>query len=86
MGDAQTFDVGLGRKDYGRRLFMLRFRRLRLSQAAFADRFGLSFGMVRDVEQGRVKPSKALRVLVELIEHDPAMVAAAASRTRTETL
>ena len=82
---SEEFDLALGRKGFARRLFLLRFRSLKLSQAAFAERFGLSFGMIRDVEQGRVKPSRALRVLVELIEQNPEMVAAAADRAHAET-
>lgn len=75
-----TFDPNFGKTGFPLRLFRLRFRELRLSQAAFAKRFGLSVGMIRDVEQGRSRPSRALRVLVELIEHDPATVAMAAKR------
>ena len=59
-------------------LFRLRFRRLRLSQQQFADRFGLSVGALRDVEQGRVRPSLALSVLLEAIALDPALVTKAA--------
>jgi len=80
-----TFDPTCGRTGFPLRLFLLRFRRLRLSQSAFAVRFGLSAGMIRDVEQGRVKPSRALRVLVELIDQDPATVADAAARAGAET-
>ena len=80
---AKIFDPTFGKTGFPLRLFLLRFRGRRLSQSAFADRFGLSAGMIRDVEQGRVKPSRALRVLVELIDHDPARVADAAMRAGT---
>ena len=83
-GVAKTFDPTFGKTGFPLRLFLLRFRVLGLSQSAFAIRFGLSAGMIRDVEQGRVKPSRALRVLVELIERHPAIVAKAAARAITE--
>jgi len=63
---------------FARSLFRLRFRRLHLSQRQFADRFGLSLGAIRDVEQGRVRPSLALSVLVEAIALDPVLMATAA--------
>ncbi len=75
-----TFDPDYGKTGHARRLFRLRFYKLNLSQTAFAERFGLSVGMIRDVEQGRTQPSRALRVLIELIAANPASVAAAASR------
>lgn len=75
-----TFDPDYGKTGFPLKLFRLRFYRLGLSQAAFAARFGLSIGMLRDVEQGRVKPSRALRVLIEAIAMAPARVAVAASR------
>ena len=53
---------------------------MRVSQAAFAERFCLSVGMIRDVEQGRVRPSRAFRVLLELIDEDPGRAAAALAR------
>lgn len=69
---------------FPRHLFSLRWS-MRLpgirhapSQAAFAKRFGLTFGMVKDQEQGRCKPSRSLKVLVAAIELDPALVARAA--------
>ncbi len=71
-------DMGLGRKGFGRELFLLRFRRLRLSQEAFAERFGLTLGAVKDQEQGRHAPSRAMRVLVAAIEIDPDLMARAA--------
>ncbi len=79
-----TFDPNQGRRGYGAKLFALRFRRLGLSQQQFADRFGLSVGMIRDAEQCRVQPSRALRVLVELIADNPDRVAAMAKRAATE--
>jgi putative transcriptional regulator len=48
--------------------------RLGLSQPAFAARFGLPVGTVRDWEQGRATPDQAARVLLRVIDTDPAAV------------
>ena len=73
-----TFDPDFGKVGFARDLFRLRFRQLGLDQETFADRFGLSYGMVRDQEQARHSPSKALKVLVAAIEMDPLFMAKAA--------
>ncbi|GIL02696.1 MAG: transcriptional regulator [Alphaproteobacteria bacterium] len=51
--------------------------RLGLSQPAFAARFGLPVGTVRDWEQGRAVPDQAARVLLRVIEREPEAVARA---------
>lgn len=48
--------------------------RLKLTQPAFAKRFGLPVGTVRDWEQGRAAPDQAARVLLRVIEADPGAV------------
>lgn len=48
--------------------------RMKLTQPAFAKRFGLPVGTVRDWEQGRAVPDQAARVLLRVIEADPAAV------------
>ena len=73
-----AFDPDFGKQGFARDLFRLRFRRLRIDQPTFAARFGVSFGMVKDQEQARVKPSKAFKVLVAAIELDPALIERAA--------
>jgi putative transcriptional regulator len=45
--------------------------KLGLSQADFADRFGLSFRTVQEWEQGRAVPDRPARVLLKVIEHSP---------------
>jgi DNA-binding transcriptional regulator YiaG len=50
------------------------------SQLEFAVRFGLSVGALRDAEQGRGRPSKAMRVLLAAIELDPDLIEKAAVR------
>jgi putative transcriptional regulator len=48
--------------------------KLRLSQEAFARRFGFSRAAVRDWEQHRRQPEQATRVLLLVIAHNPAAV------------
>lgn len=71
-------DLVFAKTSFARDLIRLRFRRLRISQRAFADRFGLTFGMMKDQEQSRVGPSRALKVLIAAIELDPALIEQAA--------
>ena len=52
---------------------MLR-RRLKLSQAAFASRFGFSVATVRNWEQGRVLADGPARVLLAVIASEPQAV------------
>ena len=42
-----------------------------LSQAEFADRFGLSSRTIQEWEQGRAVPDRPARVLLKVIEHSP---------------
>ena len=48
--------------------------RLNLTQPAFAKRFGLPVGTIRDWEQGRAMPDQAARVLLRVIEREPEAV------------
>lgn len=45
-----------------------------LSQAAFASRFGLSVGTIRDWEQSRRSPDRAALVLLSVIDREPEAV------------
>lgn len=54
-------------------------KRLGLSQAKFAQRFGLSHASVRDWEQHRRRPDPAARVLLTIIEREPEAVERALS-------
>ena len=49
--------------------------KLGLSQAAFAERFGLSTRTVQEWEQGRAVPDQPARVLLKVIEEAPDTVA-----------
>lgn len=55
-------------------------RRLKMSQAAFAARFGLDLSAVHAWEQGRRKPDRAARVLLAVIEREPEAVLRALRR------
>jgi putative transcriptional regulator len=48
---------------------------LGLTQAEFANRYGFSIGAVRDWEQGRVVPDKAVRAFLKVIAAAPGVVA-----------
>lgn len=49
-------------------------KRLGLTQARFADRFGFSVGAVRDWEQNRVTPEGAARAFLMVIDREPEAV------------
>jgi putative transcriptional regulator len=49
-------------------------RRLKLSQSEFAARFGIAPGTLRDWEQRRKQPLGAARVLLMVIDKEPAAV------------
>jgi putative transcriptional regulator len=49
-------------------------RKLRLSQARFARRYGFSLGSVRNWEQGRRRPEGPARILLKVIDTDPKFV------------
>ncbi len=50
-------------------------RKQKLSQAEFAERYGLPVATLRDWEQERRSPDRAAMVLLALIERNPEMVA-----------
>jgi putative transcriptional regulator len=52
-------------------------KKLNLTQEAFAARFHLPIGTVRDWEQGAHRPDKAAQVLLTVIAKDPDAVARA---------
>lgn len=49
-------------------------KRLSLSQAGFARRFGFSLATIRDWEQGRYQPDQAARSYLLVIEREPEVV------------
>ncbi|WGI21812.1 helix-turn-helix domain-containing protein [Amylibacter sp. IMCC11727] len=50
-------------------------KRLKLSQAAFAERYCLPVGTIRDWEQERRSPDRAALVLLSIIDRNPDVVA-----------
>ncbi len=48
--------------------------RLGLSQEAFAHTYGFALSAVRDWEQGRRRPERSARVLLKIVEKEPAAV------------
>jgi putative transcriptional regulator len=56
-------------------------KRLGLSQAAFAAKFGFQTGTLRNWEQGRTRPDGPARVLLAVIERHPEAVEDALQRT-----
>jgi DNA-binding transcriptional regulator YiaG len=48
--------------------------RLGLSQVEFALRFGLELDTIQNWEQGRYRPDPAARLLLGIIDRDPALV------------
>lgn len=49
-------------------------KQLGLTQDAFAARYGFSLGQLRDWEQKRSDPAPSQRILLKVIERDPAAV------------
>lgn len=74
-----NFDPDRGKTDFARHLYRLRRHHLRLSQRAFAERFGLTYSVVRDAEQG-ARPTSALRLVVAAIADDPSRMEVVARR------
>lgn len=54
-------------------------RKTKLSQRAFAERFGISLGAVRDWEQNRSSPDRIARSLLVIIDREPEAVERALS-------
>lgn len=52
-------------------------RRQKLTQKKFAEKYGFKLDAVRNWEQGRRKPDRSARILLKIIEQNPAAVEAA---------
>lgn len=73
--DAQPLtEEQLSRMKRGPNPRVVRFR-LGLTQEEFAKRFHLPLGTIRDWEQGKHEPDSAAKVLLRLIDRDPAGIA-----------
>lgn len=58
-------------------------RRLNLTQADFARRFGVPLGTIRDWEQGRRQPDAPALVLLRVIDYEPDVVLRALAAAKT---
>lgn len=65
-------------RSFREELRTLRFRGMRMTQRAFAERFGLSYGALKDLERGHTQPTRAMRVLTLAIAIAPDAVEQAA--------
>ncbi|SMF73074.1 putative transcriptional regulator [Azospirillum oryzae] len=74
-------DAELDRARFGERVKAIR-ERLRLTQPAFAERFGFPTASLRDWEQGRRKPDAATTAYLAVIEHEPEAVMRALEKSR----
>jgi putative transcriptional regulator len=54
--------------------------RLGLSQEAFAETYGFALSAVRDWEQGRRRPERSARILLNIVEKEPDAVTRALAR------
>jgi DNA-binding transcriptional regulator YiaG len=63
----------------GKAVFDLRWTRLGLSQRRFADRFGIPYATVQNVEQGRGAPKPLARLVLAAITADPDFMRGVAS-------
>lgn len=79
-----AFDSDFGKQGFARDLFQLRFRTLKLSQRAFAERFGLGYPTIRDLEQGVTQPTPAMRLIVAAIARDPSGMMEAARMAKAD--
>jgi putative transcriptional regulator len=59
-------------------IYRLRWTRLGLSQAAFAERYGVPYATVQNIEQGRGQPKPLARLILTAIELEPDLMARAA--------
>ena len=78
------FDPDFGRTGFARRLFRLRFRTLKIPQTEFANKFGIALGVVKDIEQGKRRPSRATVLVIAAIERDAKLMAEIAEQERAE--
>jgi len=71
---------------FDRIAFARRFSAIRRgrSQKGWAKRFGLSHGAVKDMEQGRVNPSRAMVLVLKAIEMSPGFMEDVARAARDD--
>ena len=69
------------RRQFGDRLYNVRCQ-LRLTREQFSERFGLPFGTVKSVEDGRFNPLPPMCLVVRILELNPQLVETAATVDR----
>ena len=74
--DRPVSQASLERAQMGRRIRRLRAA-LGLSQAAFAERYGIPVANIRQYEIGRTMPPPAVRAFLRVIATEPVRAAAA---------
>ena len=74
--DFPVSEAGLERGLMGRRIRKLRMA-LGLTQAEFAQRYGIPLANIRQYEIGRTMPPPAVRAYLKVIEAQPDLAAAA---------
>ena len=74
--DRHVSEAGLERAQMGRRIRRLRAA-LGLSQAAFAERYGIPVANIRQYEIGRTMPPPAVQSFLKVIAAEPERTAAA---------
>jgi len=82
-GDGEPLSASCKKADFGVRVRQLR-ETLCLSQAEFANRYGLDLSTLRGWEQGRRMPDKANRTLLEAIEVSPGLMANIIAKTNSK--
>lgn len=76
LEDRPVSAEGLEKALQGRRVRRLRYR-LNLSQAEFAERYGIPLANIRQYEIGRTMPPPAVRAYLSVIEQEPEATAKA---------
>lgn len=69
------------RRLFGDRLYAVRCQ-LGLTRRQFSDRFGLPYGTVKSLEDGRFNPLPSTRLVVRILELNPELVETAATVDR----
>jgi len=78
LADRPLSDADLNRMKQTPRVKLIR-RALGLSQEAFAEKYQIPIGTLRDWEQGRTEPDQAAKSYLKVIARNPDMVVQALS-------
>ena len=87
LGDAKAYlDGSANKKAFGihvpARVNVKKIRtQLGMSQESFAQTYGFALSAVRDWEQGRRQPERSARILLKVVEKEPAAVTRALAKS-----